>query len=155
MWTISALQDLIPSADPSVNLEFWNAMIAWAKSWWRHQMESFSALLALCVRNSRVPGEFLSPRPVTMSSDVFFDLRLNKRFSKHSWGWWFETLSRPWWRHSNGIQVYHAWYSQLMHIKRQAVWNSLSFNVHTLWAPCITTVQSTSWYSTGEKYLCK
>ena len=26
--------------------------------------------------------------------DVFFDLRLNKRLSKQSWRWWFETLSR-------------------------------------------------------------
>ena len=25
--------------------------------------------------------------------DVFFDLRLNKRLSKQSWGWWFETLN--------------------------------------------------------------
>ena len=33
----------------------------------------------------------------------FFNLRLNKRLSKQSWGWWFETLSRPLWRHSNEI----------------------------------------------------
>ena len=30
-----------------------------------------------------------------------FYLRLNKRLSKQSWGWWFETLSRPLWRHRN------------------------------------------------------
>ena len=34
---------------------------------------------------------------------VFFDLRLNKRLSKQSWGWWFETPSRPLWCHCNGI----------------------------------------------------
>ena len=28
------------------------------------------------------PGEFPTQRPVTRSSDVFFDLRLNKRLSK-------------------------------------------------------------------------
>ena len=33
--------------------------------WWRHQMEAFSALLALCVGNSPVTGEFSSQRPVT------------------------------------------------------------------------------------------
>ena len=44
-------------------------------------------------------GEFTGP------FDVFFDLRLNKRLSKHSWGWWFETLSRPLWRHCNGLEV--------------------------------------------------
>ena len=37
-------------------------------------------------------------RPVTRSFDIFFDLRLNKRLSKQSWGWWFETLSCPLWR---------------------------------------------------------
>ena len=67
--------------------------------WWRHQMETFSALLAICAGNSPIPGEFPAERPVTRSFDVFFDLRLNKRLSKQPWGWWFETLSRPLWRH--------------------------------------------------------
>ena len=70
-------------------------------SWWRHQMEIFSALLALCVGSSPVTGEFPSQMPVTRSFDVLFDLRLNKRLSKQSWGWWFEMPSRPLWRHSN------------------------------------------------------
>ena len=72
-----------------------------AVSWWRHQMETFSALLAICAGNLPVPGEFPAQRPVTRSCDVFFDLRLNKRLSKQSWGWWFETLSRSLWRHRN------------------------------------------------------
>ena len=44
------------------------------------------------------PGEFPAQRPVTRSVGVFFDLRLNKRLSKQSWGWWYETP--PWllWR---------------------------------------------------------
>ena len=70
-------------------------------SWWRHQMEAFSALLALCAGNSPVPGEFPAQRPVTRSFDVFFDLRLNKRLSKQSWCWLFETLSRSFWRNCN------------------------------------------------------
>ena len=69
--------------------------------WWRHQMGTFSALLAICVGNTRVPGEFQTQRPVTRSFDGFFDLRLNKRLSKQCWGWWFETLSCPLWRHCN------------------------------------------------------
>ena len=64
-------------------------------------METFSALLALCAGNSPVTGEFPSQRPVRRSFDVFFDLRLNKRLSKQSCGWWFETPSRPLWRHCN------------------------------------------------------
>ena len=42
-------------------------------------------------------GEFPAQRPVTRSFDVFFDLRLNKRLSKQSRGWWFETPSRSLW----------------------------------------------------------
>ena len=70
-------------------------------TWWHHQMESFSALLALCAGNSPVSGEFPAQRPVTRSFDVFFDQRLNKRLNKQSWGWWFETPSRSLWRHHN------------------------------------------------------
>ena len=40
--------------------------------WWRHQMETFSALLVL-----------------------------NKRLSKQPWSWWFETPSRSLWCHCN------------------------------------------------------
>ena len=69
-----------------------------AYSWWRHQMEIFSASLALCAGNSPVPGEFPAQRPVTRSFDIFFHLRLNKPLSKQSWSWWFETPSRPLWR---------------------------------------------------------
>ena len=49
--------------------------------WWRHQLETFSALLASCAGNSPVSGEFPAQKPVTRSFDVFFDLRLNKRLS--------------------------------------------------------------------------
>ena len=43
---------------------------------------SFSALLAICVGNSPVPGEFPTQRPVTWSFDVFFDLRPNNGWVK-------------------------------------------------------------------------
>ena len=56
-------------------------------SWWRHQMETFSALLAICAGNSPVPGEFPARRPVMRSFDVIFDLHLNKRSSKQWQGW--------------------------------------------------------------------
>ena len=50
-------------------------------------METFSALLDLCVGNSPVTGVFPSQRSVTWSFDVFFDLCLNKRLSKQSRHW--------------------------------------------------------------------
>ena len=75
------------------------------KTWWRHQMETFSALLAICAGNSPVHGEFPTQRPVTRSFDVYFDLRPNKWLSKQSWGWWFETLSCSLWRHRNDYSM--------------------------------------------------
>ena len=71
--------------------------------WWRHQMETFSALLAICAGNSPVTGEFPTQRPVTRSFDVFFDLCPNERLSKQLWGWWFGTLWSPLWRHRNAL----------------------------------------------------
>ena len=71
-------------------------------AWWRHQMETISALLVICAGNlwpvnSPHKGQW---RGVLM---VFFYLRLNKLLSKQLWGWWFEMPSRPLLRHSNGI----------------------------------------------------
>ena len=50
-------------------------------TWWRHQMETVSALLALCAGNSPVTCEFPAQRQETWSFDVFFVLRMNKRVS--------------------------------------------------------------------------
>ena len=47
-------------------------------TWWRHQMETFSALLAICAENSAVTGEFPAQRQGTRGFDVFFDLRQSK-----------------------------------------------------------------------------
>ena len=41
-------------------------------SWWCGQMDTFSALLALCAGNSLFTSEFPAQRPVTRSFDVFF-----------------------------------------------------------------------------------
>ena len=75
--SLMALEDVTSDDDIGVTI---------CHSWWRHQMETFSALLAICVGNSPVTGEFPAQRPVTRSFDAFFDLRLNKRLSKQLWG---------------------------------------------------------------------
>ena len=80
-------------------------------SWWRHEMEAFSALLAICVENAPITGEFPTQRPVTRNFDVFLDLRLNKRLSKQSEGWWFETPAHPLWRHRTVAYLF-AWEAQ-------------------------------------------
>ena len=66
-----------------------------------HQMETFSALLALWEGNSPVTGEFPSQRPVTLTFGGLFALRLKKRLSEQSKRRWLETSSRPLWRHCN------------------------------------------------------
>ena len=76
--------------------------------WWRHQMETFSVLLAICAGNSPVTGEFPAQRPVVLSFDVFFDLGMNKQLSKQSLDWWFETPSRSLWRHCNAQRFIQA-----------------------------------------------
>ena len=81
------------------------------RAWWRHQMETFSALLAPCAGNSPMTGEFPAQRPMTRNFDVFFDLCLNKRLRKQSWGTWLETPSSSLWRHCNEhkrcLKIYH------------------------------------------------
>ena len=62
--------------------------------------------------DTRPSGHISSPR---WSFDVFFDLRLIKRLSKHSRGWWFEMLLRPLWCYCN---VYPWW-----QICRICVWD--------------------------------
>ena len=69
-------------------------------SWWRHQIETFSALLAICAGIHRSPVNF-PHKGQWRGALTFSDLCLNKLLSKQSWGWWFETPSRPLWRHSN------------------------------------------------------
>ena len=85
-----------------------------------------------------VTGEFPTKRPVTRSFDVFFDLCLNKRLSKQSWGWWIETPSRPLWRHCNAFGVqwvnivlekkhWRSSYRRLLHILECMQWGCYSF----------------------------
>ena len=80
--------------------------------WWRHQMETFSALLAFCAGNSPVTSEFPSQKPVTRSFDVFFNLRLNKQLSKQWRRRWFETPSHSLWRHCN----VWLWWQRMVYI---------------------------------------
>ena len=54
-------------------------------------------------------GEFTGHRWINLTKasdaelDAFFDLRLNKRLNKQSGRRWFETPSRPLWRHCHGL----------------------------------------------------
>ena len=103
-------------------------------------MEKMSALLVLCAGNSPFTGEFIAQRPVTRSFDVFFDMRLNKRLSDQSGGWWFEMLSRPLWRHCNRYfkqsyseSCYCRWYLLQLFLK----WKRY-IEIHFLWILVVT-----------------
>ena len=82
------------------------------QSWWRHQMETFSALQTIYAGKPPVPGEFPAQRPVTRMFDIFFDLRPNKRLSIQWWGWWIETPSRSLWRHCNDTTTWRDFMGQ-------------------------------------------
>ena len=78
----------------------------WSHTWWRHQMETFTALLARCEGNPSVTGGFPSQRPVTRSFCVFFGLRMKKRLSKQSRRRWFQTPFCSLCRHCNAYEIY-------------------------------------------------
>ena len=96
--------------------------------WWRHQMETFSALLALCEGNPPVTGGFPSQRPVTQSFDVFFGLRLNKRLSKQSRRRWFERPSRLLWHHCNDDSVRPYNFVLMAPEKLHSCWSALKLS---------------------------
>ena len=74
-------------------------------SWWRHQMKTFSALLALCEGNPPVTDGFPSQRPVKRSFDIFFDVCPNKRLRKQSICGSFGTPLCSLWRHCEIIVI--------------------------------------------------
>ena len=94
-------------------------------------------------------GEFTGHRwifrtkPVTRSFDVFFDLRLNKRLSKQSWNWWFETPLWPLWRHRNEISIISELLFMLFHSSCENVmtwehlWRCDIFFTRLIWAICL------------------
>ena len=74
-WMLVVYQSLLFGV-ASLALGQWRPSNPEICAWWRHQLETFSALLAISAGNSPVPGEFPAQRPVTRSCDVFF-----------GWGW--------------------------------------------------------------------
>ena len=84
--------------------------------------------------------------PVTRSFDVFFDLRLNKQLSKQWWGWWFDTLSCPLWRHRNGLErsTLTRWVTSNLLICQQL---TSSLNLHLNWPASLISLISIHWVS--------
>ena len=96
-------------------------------------MKTFPALQAVCAGNSAVTGEMPAKRPVTGSFDVFVDLHLNKRLSKRWWCWWFETPSRPLWRHCNDLwKPYHK-IEGAYHVRCTILTNECTSAIFAVW----------------------
>ena len=95
--------------------------------WWHHEMETFSALLALCEGKPPVTGWFPPQRSVTRSFDVCFDLRLNKRLSKQSTARCFDTPSCSLWRHCYEFSLISKW--RCFFKKKSRDWQSHSSGV--------------------------
>ena len=85
--------------------------LIWYPPLYPHACMMTSSNWNICRVTGHLCGEFTGPRWIsrTNASDAglwcFFDLRLNKRLRRQSWGWWFETLLRPLWRHCNGSSI--------------------------------------------------
>ena len=100
-------------------------------AWWSHQMETFPTLLAICAGNSPVTVELPAQRLVTRMFDFFFDLLLNKQWSKQSWGWWFEMPHHLLWRHCNGIHI-----NCMFKFKYWKPQPATGFISHAMWISC-------------------
>ena len=90
-----------------------------------------SALLAICAGNSPVPVNSPHKGQWRGAFDVLFDLRLNKRLSKQSWGWWFETQSCPLWRQCNDSSTWLLTMKNTHQTTTKETWISI-----TLWQGC-------------------
>ena len=68
-----------------------------------HGLEHFQRYWPFVRGIHRSSVNFPHKRPVAQSFDIFSDLHLNKRLSKQSRHWWFETPSRSLWLHCDVI----------------------------------------------------
>ena len=88
----------------------------------------------------RSPVNSPHKRPVTRSFDVFFDMRLNKRLSKQSWGWWFETPLRSWWRYCNVRETMFA-----LHVSWRMVSSKPSNHLNQRWLMSVSFSSKYQW----------
>ena len=103
LWGSSELRVKVKAVIPKTFRSQWHSTLSTGSflSWWCHQMETFSTLLALCAGNSSFIVEFPSQRPVMRSFEVSFGLRLNQHLSKQWKRQWFEMPSLSLWHHCN------------------------------------------------------
>ena len=86
--------------------------------WWRHQMETFSVLLAFCVGNSPVTGEFPTQRPVTRSFDFFICAWINASVNNCE---------------ADDLRRHHAYYDVIVMTILHAVLQWQQQNLNQIW----------------------
>ena len=94
------------------------------------------------LRGESTTGGFPSQRPATMSFDVFFDMRLNKRLNKQCKYRRFVTSRRPLWRQRNDHACWFmsSWWKSLKFYSNFDLYNVLRYTFTR-----VTTVQM-SWH---------
>ena len=111
------------------------------------------------IKDDKVTGEFPAQRLVTRIFDIFFDLRLNKLMSKQWSGWWFETPSRPLWRHCNDNLGLHWWdvlpawacVCACTRVFANTLWIDAAFRGYRAWR--LSLLMTFSWDITRGKYM--
>ena len=73
----------------------------------------------------------------------FFICALNKRLSKQSWSWWFETPSRLFWRLCNDTQLFFGdKYSYVSNVEHKQMWiltQGMRYKINRLEGPNFRT----------------
>ena len=109
-------------------------------SWWRHHRKHFPRYWPF-VRGIHRSSVNSSHKGQWREALIFsLSCALNKRLSKQSWGWWFETPSRSLWRHCNenrrcGVQLLYMLYQKYAIIKNATSKIMLKVNSYA-WKNC-------------------
>ena len=109
----------------------------------RHQSDwTYLTHTLIHYRSSHVPnGEITGQRWWRLGNALIFlfDLCLNKRLSKQSWGWWFETPSCSFWCHCNDAEKRAAVIKQIM--LDRGLWRSEALGVFVRWVNFLTVIK--------------
>ena len=112
-------------AAENLSLQGDKSAVVIAFTWWRHQMETFSALLAIFT------GEFPAQRPGTPALMFSLIYAWINGLSKQPSGRWFKTPLRSLWSHCNGYTGLHTLRAKIdsqptsLHKQHLVCWNMM------------------------------
>ena len=122
-------------------------------SWWQMSLLIFKATIEFCCSS---PVALWKQRPVARGFDVAFALHLNKRLSKQSWVWWFDTPLRSLIRPCNKILGFGSWYKFLENTLHDCIMlDGLKKPLLLPWNSTREESCSISLRSTSNRFLCQ